>query len=79
MKATTEYVGGMKFKTEALRKYKHTITEGPLKGREFFSETLTKKKKGEWQNGETSYYWNSESPMYDTVEELIKNPINQEQ
>jgi len=65
----------MTLKQEAIRKYKHILT---INGNDifkdvFYSETLTKKKNGEWQNGETHYYFENDKTMYKTQIELLKS------
>ena len=78
-----EYVSGMSFKTEAIRKYKHTCeSKDPcLNGLVFYSETLTKKKKGfysGWGIGKTIYYLEKFENEFKTIDELceyVKNKI----
>jgi len=78
-----EYVSGMTFKTEAIRKYKHTCeSKDPcLNGLVFYSETLTKKKKGfysGWGVGKTTYYLEKFENEFKTIGKLcdyVKNKI----
>jgi len=70
----TKYLSGYSSTKEALRKHKYILT---INGNDdfkcvFYSETLTKKKNGEWQTGETHYYFEDDETMYNTYEELLK-------
>ena len=76
IKYQREYISGMKFSREAIRKFKYTVT---IDGNQFFkdtfySEVLTKKVKGgEWGKGDVSYYFNNDTKMHDTILELLKS------
>ena len=74
-KIERKYITGYSSTKEALRKHKYVLT---INGNDnlqdvFYSETLTKKKNGEWQNGETHYYFEDDKKMYETQIELLKS------
>ena len=73
-KIKSKYLTGYISSKEALRKRRYVLT---ISGNNdfkdvFYSETLTKKKNGEWQTGETHYYFEDDETMYNTYEELLK-------
>jgi len=78
-----EYVSGMTFETEAIRKYKHTCEskDPDLNGLVFYSETRARKKKGfysRWGIGKTIYYlekFENEFKVIDELCEYVKNKI----
>nr|AKH47507.1 hypothetical protein [uncultured marine virus] len=73
MKILEEYLGGMSFTKEAIRKYKHTIQDGEHKGKVFYSETVTPKINDyEWGKSKTIYY-TEDSKEYKTIKGLLNN------
>lgn len=71
-----DYLGGFQHSNGASRKHKYTITyDGNQFFKEvFFGEVHTKKNKnGEWGKGESTFYFDEKSPMFDTILELLRS------
>jgi len=71
MNFSEKYIAGISTDKEALRKYECEIMDGEHKGKHFYIEVHTKRKKnGGWMNGK-SYFYTDDSKIYERIEDLI--------
>lgn len=80
MKFSKQYISGYSAETHSIRKYRYKIVEcqeTELKGKEFYSETVTPKDKyGNHQTGKTYYYATDTSKIYKSLKWLLKSMLN---
>lgn len=75
LKVKSEYISGIKFSREAIRKYKYTITSETS---DFFQDIIyaevhTKKVKGgEWGKGDVIYYYNDNKEEFKDIKEALR-------
>jgi hypothetical protein len=73
-KRMKQYVGGFKTPSGSNRNYLYTILEGKHKGLQFYREIVTPRfSEDEWGEGFSQYYIDMQSPMFDTVEQMIES------
>lgn len=76
LKVNTDYLGGFHSEKSASRKYIYTITNDDDKDFKeiVYGELHTpKRKNGSWGEGKMTYYFDSKSPMFDTMIDLLKS------
>ena len=74
MKIERQYLGGITFDKSAIRKYECTILDDKeLEGKVYFQELFTKKKKGIWGKGETTFYETMKSKEFKSFKWFIKS------
>ena len=81
MKISKEYISGMTFEKEAIRKHKYTCKseDAELNGLSFFSETVTEKKGFmDWGEGKTEYYLENCSELFNSIGELCEFHLKRE-
>jgi hypothetical protein len=74
LKVSRKYLGGMQMEKSASRRYEYTIAyEGhPLDGMTFQGELHTPRvNEFEWGEGKSTYYENTETEMFDDIQECV--------
>jgi len=80
IKIKKEYLGGIVFDKYSLRKFRLKIQSRneKLNGLTLISETETHRDEyGMYGKGKTDFYWNNDSPMFETVGKAVEWKLKQ--